>query len=552
MKKIWNWLALAGMLTACSPVPTQTADYRVIPLPDELTTGKGDPFVLTSRVTIGYPEGNADMERNARFLAEALAETTGTTATLQAGAEGAHVVRLELGLDDANPEAYRLTVEKNGVRIAAPTPAGVFYGIQALRKALPVAQGETTALPAAEVYAAPRFGYRGAHLDVSRHFFSVEEVKTYLDMMALHQMNRFHWHLTDDQGWRVEIKQYPRLAEVASQRKETVIGRNSGRYDGVPHGGCYTQDEIREVVAYAAERYITVVPEVDLPGHMQAVLAAYPELGCTGGPYEVWTMWGVSDNVLCAGDDRVFAFLKNVFTELLDLFPSEYIHVGGDECPKSRWAACPKCQARIRQLGLRTDSRHTKEERLQSYVIGRVERFLNEHGRRIIGWDEILEGGLAPNASVMSWRGTQGGIAAARQHHEVIMTPCDYLYFNFYQSSDRENEPLAIGGYVPVQKVYEYDPVPAELTAEERPYIVGVQANLWTEYIADLGLAQYMALPRFAALSEIQWCRPERKDFADFKARLPRLVDRYDALGYRHAELKPEVLDEMPLTDGAW
>ena len=432
------------------------------------------------------------------------------------------------------------------------TEAGVFYGIQTLRKSLPVAVGANISLPAVDIKDAPRFAYRGAHFDTSRHFFTVDEVKTYIDMLALHNMNRMHWHFTEDQGWRIEIKKYPKLTEIGSKRSETVIGKNSGKYDGVPHEGFYTQEEAKEIVKYAAERFITVIPEIDIPGHMQAALAAYPELGCTGGPYEVWKMWGVSEDVLCIGNDQSLKFLEDVFAELIEIFPSEYIHIGGDECPKVRWAQCPKCQARIKQLGLKSDDKHTKEERLQSYVISHVEKFLNEHGRQIIGWDEILEGGLAPNATVMSWRGEGGGIEAAKQHHDVIMTPNTYLYFDYYQSKDTDNEPLAIGGYLPVERVYSYEPMPKSLTPDEQKYIKGVQANLWTEYIPTFSHAQYMVLPRWAALAEVQWSAPEKKDYANFLSRLPRLIQWYDAEGYNYAKHVFDVTAEFTpnTTDG--
>ena len=401
---------------------------------------------------------------------------------------------------------------------------------------MPIALGADVALPAVEIKDAPRFGYRGAHFDVSRHFFTIDEVKTYIDMLALHNMNRLHWHITDDQGWRLEIKKYPKLTEIGSQRSGTVIGRNSGEYDNTPYGGFYTQEQAKEIVDYAAERYITVVPEIDLPGHMLAALAAYPELGCTGGPYEVWRQWGVADDVLCAGNDQVLKFLEDVYGELIEIFPSEYIHVGGDECPKVRWEKCPKCQARIKALGLKSDKNHSKEVRLQSFVINHIEKFLNDHGRQIIGWDEILEGGLAPNATVMSWRGESGGIEAAKQKHDVIMTPNTYLYFDYYQAKDTENEPFGIGGYLPMERVYSYEPMPASLTPEEQQYIKGVQANLWTEYIATFSHAQYMVLPRWAALCEVQWSTPDKKNYEDFLSRLPRLIKWYDAEGYNYAK----------------
>ena len=515
---------------ACSPRAAE-ADYDVVPLPERVELKGGSPFVLRDGVAVSWPEGDGAMRRNAAFLAEYVREQTGIGLEERAGGE----IRLTLE-EGMGAEGYRLRVDGTGVEIAGSTAAGVFYGIQTLRKAIGAAErGTEVRLPAVEIENSPRFAYRGMHFDVARHFFTVEEVKAYIDMLALHQINKFHWHLTDDQGWRIEIKKYPRLTEVGSRRTETVIGRNSGEYDGTPHGGFFTQDEAREVVAYAAERYIEVIPEIDLPGHTQAALAAYPELGCAGGPYEVWREWGVSEQVLCAGTDRTIQFIKDVLAEIVGIFPSEYVHIGGDECPKTAWERCPKCQARARALGLRTDGRHTREERLQSYVIHEAAEFLQEKGRRVIGWDEILEGGLPPSVTVMSWRGEEGGIEAAREGHEVVMVPANELYFNFYQSTDTEREPLAIGGYVPLEGVYAYEPVPAALTAEERKCIIGVQANLWTEYITDFAGAQYMALPRMAALSELQWCRPERKDYDAFLRRLTRLTRIYEAEGWTYA-----------------
>ena len=494
--KLTGCLALAGLFASCQSAQ-QDANYQIIPMPQEIVTAQGNPFILKSGVKILYPEGNEKMQRNAQFLADYLKTATGKDFAIEAGTEGKNAIVLTLGTANENPESYQLKVTGDGITITGPTEAGVFYGIQSLRKSLPVAVGADISMPAVEINDAPRFGYRGAHFDTSRHFFTVDEVKTYIDMMALHNMNRFHWHITEDQGWRLEIKKYPKLTEIGSKRTETVIGRNSGEYDGKPYGGFYTQEQAKEIVAYAAERYITVIPEIDLPGHMQAALAAYPELGCTGGPYEVWRQWGVSEDVLCAGNDQVLKFLEDVYSELIEIFPSEYIHVGGDECPKVRWEKCPKCQARIKALGLKSDDKHSKEERLQSFVINHIEKFLNDHGRQIIGWDEILEGGLAPNATVMS---------------------------------------CGIGGYLPLERVYSYEPMPASLTPEEQKYIKGVQANLWTEYIATFPHAQYMVLPRWAALCEIQWSSPEKKNYADFLSRLPQLIKWYDAEGYNYAK----------------
>lgn len=532
--KLAGCVALAGVLSSCQT--TIEADYHVIPLPQEITATTGSSFLLTGSVKILYPQGNEKMQRNAELLAGYLKTATGSTFTVEAGNEGKKAIVLSVNAESSKPEAYHLKVEADGVTIAGGSESGVFYGIQTLRKSLPANGNAKYTLPQVDIKDYPRFDYRGAHLDVGRHFFTVDEIKTFIDMLALHNMNRMHWHLTEDQGWRLEIKKYPKLAEISSQRKETVIGRNSGEYDGKPYGGFYTQEQAKEIVAYAAERYITIIPEIDLPGHMQAALAAYPELGCTGGPYEVWTQWGVSDNVLCAGNDQALQFIDDVLTEVMEIFPSQYIHIGGDECPKTKWKTCPKCQARIKALGLKDDSKHSKEERLQSFVINHAEQFLNTHGRRIIGWDEILEGGLAPNATVMSWRGEAGGIEAAKQHHDVIMTPNTYLYFDYYQTKDTKNEPLAIGGYLPVERVYNYEPMPSVLTPEEQKYIVGVQANHWTEYMPTFSQVMYMAIPRCAALAEVQWTMPEKKNYQDFLNRLPQLIKWYDIEGYNYAK----------------
>ena len=373
------------------------------------------------------------------------------------------------------------------------------------------------------------------HLDVCRHFFPLEFVKEYIDLLALHNMNTFHWHLTDDQGWRIEIKKYPKLTEIGSMRNRTVIGKaRSGEYDNTPYGGFYTQEQAKEIVKYAQERYITVIPEVDLPGHMLAALAAYPEMGCTGGPYEVCPRWGVFEDVLCIGNEKSMQFLEDVMAEIIDIFPSKYIHIGGDEAPRTRWEKCPKCQARIRTEKLKADKNHTAEDRLQSYCMTRIEKLLNSKGRQIIGWDEILEGDVAPNATVMSWRGSAGGIKAAQLGHDVIMTPNDYCYFDYYQSEDTRHEPFAIGGFVPLEKVYSLNPT-ASLTEEQAKHILGTQANLWTEYIPTSEQVEYMVLPRMAALAEVQWTQLEKKDYTNFTTRLAGLIGLYrrDGLNYR-------------------
>ncbi len=521
---------------ACSEKRTLNSDYEIIPKPLDVNC-KGDAsFLLKDGVAVIYPENNQKMQDNAEFLVDYVERQTGVKLTSHAGMPVDGAICLTLDLSDDNAEAYKLIVNDKRVCISGASEAGVFYGIQTLRKSLPVAQDINVNLSAVEIYDKPRFAYRGAMLDVARHFYTVDEVKTFIDMLALHNINRFHWHLTDDQGWRIEIKKYPKLMSVASERKETVVGRwYSGIYDGKPYGGYYTQDELRDVIDYAAKRHITIIPEVDLPGHMQAALTAYPELGCTGGPYEVRTIWGVSQDVLCVGNDFTLQFVKDVLSEVADIFPSEYIHIGGDECPKVRWEKCPKCQERIKSLGLKSDAKHTKEQRLQSYMIQEAAKYLKEKGKRIIGWTEILEGGLVPDATLMSWIGESGGIEAAHQHHDVIMTPNTYLYFDYYQSKKVEDEPLAIGGYLPIEKTYNYEPMPKELTKEEQQYIKGVQANLWTEYIPVFSQVQYMVLPRLGAAAEVQWTDPSKKDYKDFLRRVPHLVAVYDCYGWNYA-----------------
>ncbi|MBR3855388.1 MAG: family 20 glycosylhydrolase [Bacteroidaceae bacterium] len=536
MKKlVFGILFLCCGLLSCSD-SNNVADYRVVPLPQEITTTAGDAFVLSDQTYIVYPKENAAMERNAEFLAQYIKEKTNLTLTTTAD-ERPNAITLATGNVSDNKEGYKITVKNDGISIVGASEAGVFYGIQTLRKSLPVIKSGKVTLPAVEINDYPRFSYRGAHFDVSRHFFTMDSVKRFIDMLALHNINRFHWHLTDDQGWRIEIKKYPKLSTIAAERDETVIGRNSGEYDGQHYGPfIYTQDDCREIVRYAAERHITVIPEIDLPGHMQAALAAYPEYGCTGGPYEVWKMWGVSDNVLCAGNDATLKFIEDVLSEVIEIFPSEYIHIGGDECPKTQWEKCPKCQARIKKLGIKGDKKHSAEMYLQSFVINHAEKFLNSKGRQIIGWDEILEGGLAPNATVHSWRGVSGGIEAAKQGHDCIMSPTDYMYFDYYQTKYTDDEPLAIGGYLPIEKVYSFEPYDKRLTPEQQKHIIGVQANLWTEYIPTYTHVEYMELPRMAALAEVQWCKPENKDYEEFKLRLMPLIAMYDLYKYNYAK----------------
>ena len=431
-------------------------------------------------------------------------------------------------------EGYQILVTIKGVEISGKTPAGVFYGIQTLRKSLPVGKASVINLPAAQVESSPRFGYRGMHLDCVRHFFGIETVKRYIDIMALHGLNRLHWHLTDDQGWRVEIKKYPRLTEVGGWRNGTTLGHNSPVNDGIRYGGYYTQEEIRDIVRYAAERYITIIPEIDMPGHMLGALTAYPELGCTGGPYEVWGRWGVADDILCVGKDQTLQFVKDVLDEVMQLFPSDYIHIGGDESPRVRWQECPLCQQRIRAVGIQAKEKQSAEALLQGWFTTQIQNYLAQHGKRIIGWDELLGCDVDQSATIMSWRGAEPGSQGAISGHDVIMTPVGPLYFDYYQTSETWNEPTAFGGCNTLKKVYEFEPVAAELPVDKRHHIIGVQANLWTEYVTCEPQIQYQVLPRMAALAEVQWLQPDEKDYQDFKSRLHRLVEIYKHYGWTY------------------
>ncbi|MBT8488411.1 MAG: beta-N-acetylhexosaminidase, partial [Gemmatimonadetes bacterium] len=432
----------------------------------------------------------------------------------------------------------RLEVTRDGVTIVGADHAGVFYGLQTLSQFMPP-EAETGAvadggveIPAVTIVDEPRFSYRGMHLDVARHFFGPDFVKRYIDVLARYKINRFHWHLTEDQGWRIEIDAYPRLTEVAAWRDQTQIGHGSEPFngDGQRYGGYYTKDEIRDIVDYAESRFVTIIPEIEMPGHATAAIAAYPELSCHGEPVEVAMTWGVFEDIYCPTEET-FEFLETVLAEVIELFPGEYVHIGGDEAPKTQWEESGFVQDLMVREGLR------EVEQVQGYFIRRIERFLNERGRRLIGWDEILEGGLAPNATVMSWRGTLGGIEASRMGHEVIMTPYSHLYFDYYQSEDREDEPFAIGGFLPLDTVYGYEPIPGPLRDRDAARIIGAQANVWTEYMKTPEHVEYMLLPRMLALSEVVWSAPEQKDYADFLRRLGWHLDRFEALGVNYRPL---------------
>ena len=554
MKRLVFVILLLFFVWANLSVHAQQADYRIIPQPKEVTVDSLHVFTVYEGMSIAYDEAQADVARNAGFLQQWIEQATGLRLELRPSDKHA-AIRMQLirkgsvkkgqalvALTDQEKEAHSITVDKKGITLQAATAEGLFRAGQTLRKSLPVLKAGETAhgrvdFPFVQIIDQPRFAYRGVLLDCARHFFDVSTIKQFLDAMALHGCNQFHWHLTDDQGWRFEVKALPELAKQGSVREQTVIGPgNMGIYDGVPYGGYYTQDDCREVVRYAAERYINVVPEIDLPGHMQGALHVFPQLGCTGGPYPVLTYWTISRDVLCGGNPETIRFLHTVLGELCDVFPSKYIHIGGDECPKDRWRKCEKCQAKIRELGLVDDGKHSPEDQLQTYINNQMEEFLSSRGRDLIGWNEILDGGLTERSIVMSWKGVKGGVEAARQHHRVIMSPNVYAYIDHPQLKDVAKQPRTTGSYiVSCSKMYSFEPVmPDELTEEEQQYILGVQTNLWTEHVAYPEHAFYQLLPRLGAMSEVQWCRPDQKDFEDFRARLPRLCKLYERLGYKY------------------
>lgn len=525
-------LLFAVMAFAVSFTETRAADSpAIVPMPQRVVCTAGKGAVLSAGSWIAVPGGDKALRDVAELFARDISREHGFRLKVSGTSENGIV----LGIDPAlGAEVYLLDIGQGRVAVTGGSPAGLFYGLQSLRQL--IAQYGTE-LPAVRVEDGPCFAYRGAMLDCCRYFFTVEEVKIFIDMLALHKLNRFHWHLTDDQGWRIEIKRYPELTKTGAQRSETVLGCNTDIYDGKPYGGYYTQRQIREVVAYAAERFITVVPEIEMPGHASAALAAYPWLGCAGEGYKVQTRWGVFPEVYCAGKDSTFEFMENVLSEVLGLFPSAYIHIGGDECPKQSWTDCRACQRRLR------DEQLQNENELQSYLVHRIEKWLNARGRNLIGWDEILEGGISKTATIMSWRGADGGIAAAKAGNRVIMTPNTHCYLDYYQTRSPERlEPLGIGGYVPVGKVYSFDPYD-RLSSAERSYILGVQGNVWTEYIATFAHAQHMALPRLAALAEVGWAC-DRRNFGDFSRRMETFRKLYDKCGYRYAPYFFEGTDE--------
>lgn len=522
-------------LSACGN-STLRADYQIIPLPQHIDESDESNFVLDSRVIITYDDDHEAIARMADSLAGYIAGAIGRKPLQIMGSEQENSIRLRINTEDIHhPEGYKIVIDNHSILLEGESEAGLFYAVQTLRKSIPAGKGKEIVFKGATITDYPRFAYRGMLLDVSRHFFPASFVKRYIDLLAMHNVNRLHLHLTDDQGWRIEIKSHPELTVTGSQRKETISGFITGEYDGKPHGGYYTQEELRDIVRYAQEHYIEVIPEIDLPGHTLAVLASYPQLGCTGGPYEVCTKWGIHPDVLCAGNDETYVFLEQVFAEILDIFPSRYIHIGGDECPKTRWKACPKCQKKIKELGLKDDQTYSKEAKLQSHLTHWLEAFVNKHGRVIVGWDEIIEGGLAPNATVVSWRGEEGGRFAAQHGHDVIMAPNSNLYFDYYQTKNTLTEPPAFPETNTIEEVYQFNPIPEGLSAEEAKRIIGVQANLFVEQISTESHVEYMTLPRLAALAELQWTNPDRRDFHAFLDRLQPFISTYAQLGYNYS-----------------
>ncbi|MDG2081166.1 MAG: beta-N-acetylhexosaminidase [Bacteroidales bacterium] len=535
MRNIFLLFIIIFTTLSCSK--HKTNDIAIIPEPQNLSIGRST-FTLDDDMTIFW-DGNDLLKPQALYLSDLIDKSLDFEVKLADSDEKltSRMIILQLNkiADARGDEGYTLDIGRKSVLITANTTKGIFYGIQTLYQMLisgtiVMENGRRfIILPIVSIEDMPRFKYRGMHLDVCRHMFPVEFIKKYIDLLAFYKFNTFHWHLTEDQGWRIEIKKYPKLNEIGSWRKETLVGHGGKTpftYDGVPYGGYYTQNEVKEIVAYAQKRMITVIPEIEMPGHSLAALASYPELGCTGGPYEVANRWGVFEDIYCTKEET-FDFIENVLLEIIDLFPSEYIHIGGDEAPKTRWMECVTCQKTINREGLKD------EKELQSYFIQRMEKFLNKYDKNIIGWDEILEGGLAPNATVMSWRGTEGGIEAAKMNHDAVMTPGSHCYFDHYQANPK-SEPLAIGGYTTLEKVYSYNPIPLDLSEIDSEHILGAQGNVWTEYMISPEHVEYMILPRMAALSEVVWTG--NKDWIYFQKRITDHFKIYEILGYNYCD----------------
>lgn len=534
-------LTLAIFMSGCGNTepPVKKAyneGINITPIPLELTQDEGT-FTLSKKVV--FVANDEAVEKVASYFAAKIKNSTGYDLKIEKNKPASDYINLSIVADiPVNEEGYLLEVTDKGVDIQAKTPQGLFYGMQTMMQLLPaeiespkLIKNIAWAMPAVKIKDEPRFKYRGQHLDVCRHFVNVDYIKKQLDVLAMFKINKLHWHLTDDQGWRIEIKKYPKLTEIGAKRVEGE-GNTYGPF-------FYTQDQIKEVVAYAKERFIDVIPEIELPGHGVSALAAYPEFACKAGPFEVRNIWGVSNDVYCAGNDSTFQFLTDVIEEVIPLFESEYFHIGGDECPKIRWKECPKCQARIKAEGLKGDATHSAEERLQSYFVQRMEKVVVKNGKKMIGWDEILEGGLAPTATVMSWRGEEGGIAAGNMGHDVIMTPGNWLYLDHYQG-DSKISPVSIGGYTPLAETYSYEPIPEGLAEDKRHHVLGTQANVWSEYMYSPELVEWRTYPRIIALSEVAWSAKEKKDYKDFERRIDNQRVRLDMHNVNYYIPQPE------------
>lgn len=507
----------------------------IIPQPYSVTS-TSERFRLTPQTKIFIDTNNPELQKIAEMFVAQLKSTTSISLSIvpknKASIVNGIYFTMKNSPDSLEKEGYQLTVANNNIILRANKGNGIFYGMQTLLQLLPVNKKDLTGsvfyLQGANIIDKPRFEWRGLMLDVGRFYYSMEFLKKYIDYIAMHKMNTFHWHLVEDHGWRLEIKKYPRLTSIGAWREANQFDRT--QVDQTAKGGYYTQEQAKELVAYAASKYVNIVPEIEMPGHVHSALVAYPELSCTGGPFKMLTRWGIQDDIYCAGNEKTFEFIENVLEEVIAIFPSPVIHIGGDEAPKKRWKACPKCQQRIKENGLKD------EHELQSYFIKRIENFLLARNKSIIGWDEILEGGLAPNASVMSWRGVKGGIEAAKQHHNVIMTPNNYFYLDYYQGKPYQ-EPLSMGSeLVTLEKVYSFEPVGKELTPEEGKFIKGVQGNVWSEYIHSREKVEYMAFPRAAAVAEIGWSSPHSRNWEDFKRRMEYQYARYDLAGIIYAK----------------
>lgn len=522
-KRIITLLML--IVSVCSfAKPTDVGSWQIVPLPQKVEARDQKPFVISSKTTVFYDKNDAEQKRNAQFLVSYIKEVTGI-AVKTSERMASNQIRLSIGSSLPGKEAYRLTVEPKTILLEGATHAGVFYGMQTITKALPVtSDAKEVALPAATISDSPRFGYRAFMIDCGRHFFSIDYLKKLIDVFAMHNINYFHWHLTEDQGWRIEIKKYPKLTEIGSKRAETTLGHNTGKYDGKPVSGYYTQEEAREIVRYAAERYITVIPEIDLPGHIQSALAAYPELGCTGGPYEVCKDFGVIREVLCAGKAGTLQFARDVIGEIMDIFPSPYIHIGGDECPKDRWRECPNCQKKIAELGLADTDGHSKEDQLQTWFMGEIQKDIVARGRNMLAWDEILDGTPSKDVTVIGWTSQKASIRAAKEGHRTAVAPIT----NFYFSNPRINQ---IKGRPSIERVYSLDPQFKELTAEEQKNIIGAEGCIWTEWVADSKKLEWELLPRLAALCEVQWTDHNLIQIDSFMLRLEHMRDIYRMKG---------------------